>query len=151
MHISAKVDYACRALCSLAASDGGPLTADEISKDQDIPVRFLRSILNELRRVGIVSSQRGSEGGYRLARRAEDVTLGEVVRRLEGPLAEVRNERPEDACYRGSSEHLQEVWIALRAALRSVLDEVTLAEVVTDTLPAGVTTLLGTGGAWQSR
>lgn len=151
MHISAKVDYACRALCALAAGGGAALTADELAREQDLPVRFLRAILNELRRVGIVTSQRGNEGGYRLARDASEITLGEVFRRLEGPLAEVRNERPEQARYEGAATHLQEVWIAVRASLRSVLDEVTLADVLSGELPSAVAGLLAAPDAWQAR
>ncbi len=151
MHISAKVDYACRALCALAAREGQALTAEELAREQDLPVRFLRAILNELRRVGIVSSQRGNEGGYRLARKPEDITLGEVFRRLEGPLAEVRNERPEHASYVGAAEHLQDVWVAVRAALRDVLDEVSLAHVLSGELPSGVAHLLTADDAWKPR
>ncbi len=118
VHISAKVDYALRALATLAAAEPDPRTADELAEAQRLPVRFLRSILDDLRRGHIVSSQRGSEGGYRLARPAAEVTIGEVVRRLDGPLAEVRGERPEDAVYEGAAEHLQTVWVAVRACLR---------------------------------
>jgi Rrf2 family protein len=151
VHISAKVDYACRALCALAGGDGNALTAEELARDQDLPVRFLRAILNELRRGGIVSSQRGNEGGYRLGREPENITLGEVFRRLEGPLAEVRNERPEHTSYQGPAEHLQDVWIAVRAALRGVLDETTLADVLSGHLPEGVARLLERPDAWQAR
>ncbi len=151
MHISAKVDYACRALCALAASDGEALTAEEIANEQELPVRFLRAILNDCRRVGVVSSQRGNEGGYRLARPAGEITLGEVFRRLEGPLAEVRNERPEHTSYQGAAEHLQDVWVAVRAALRYVLDEVTLAHVLSGELPPDVARLLQVPDAWQAR
>lgn len=151
VHISAKVDYACRALCALAAHEDSALTAEDLANQQDLPVRFLRAILNELRRVGIVSSQRGNEGGYRLARPATEITLGEVFRRLEGPLAEVRNERPEAASYQGAAEHLQDVWVAVRASLRVVLDEVTVADVLSGELPAGVARLLKAPDAWQSR
>jgi Rrf2 family protein len=151
VHISAKVDYACRALCALAAHEGEALTAEELAREQDLPVRFLRAILNELRRVGIVSSQRGNEGGYRLARPAAEVTLGEVFRRLEGPLAEVRNERPELTNYTGAAEHLQGVWIAVRAALRDVLDTVTFADVLSGELPDGVRQLVEAPDAWRPR
>lgn len=151
MYISAKVDYACRALCALAKGEGCALTADDLARDQQLPVRFLRAILNELRRVGIVSSQRGSEGGYRLARPADEITIGEVFRRLEGPLAEVRNERPEHASYVGSAEHLQHVWVAVRASLRFVLDTVTIADVVSGQLPVSVAGLLDQPEAWSSR
>ncbi len=151
MHISAKVDYACRALCALAANNGEALTAEELARAQDLPVRFLRAILNELRRGSIVSSQRGNEGGYRLGRPASEITLGDVFRRLEGPLAEVRNERPEDAAYEGPAEHLQDVWVAVRAALRGVLDEVTLADVLAGEMPSGVAHLISFPEAWQPR
>jgi Rrf2 family protein len=151
VHISAKVDYACRALCALAANDPQPLTAEELAQAQDLPVRFLRAILNELRRGSIVSSQRGNEGGYRLGRPADQIKLGEVFRRLEGPLAEVRNERPEHTVYQGAAEHLQDVWVAVRAALRGVLDEVTLADVLSGELPSGVAALVAAPGAWQPR
>jgi Rrf2 family protein len=151
VHISAKVDYGCRALCTLAASEGEALTAEELAKAQDLPVRFLRAILNELRRGGVVASQRGNEGGYRLARAAGEISLGDVFRQLEGPLAEVRNERPEVGFYEGPAEHLQAVWVAVRASLRAVLDEVTLADVVSGELPASVRSLVDNPDAWRSR
>ena len=115
MHISARIEYALRALCTLAAREGEPLTAEELADAQGLPVRFLRAILNDLRRVGIVTSQRGNEGGYKLARPASDITLGDVFRRLEGPLAEVRGMRPESASYEDAAVHLQKVWVAVRA------------------------------------
>src|SRR5271167_2516963 len=149
MHISARIDYALRALCTLAARGGEPLTAEELAQSQGLPVRFLRAILNDLRRVGIVTSQRGNEGGYQLARPASEITVGEVFRRLEGPLAEVRGVRPEVASYEAAAEHLQSVWIAVRACLRSVLDEVTLEQVVTGNLPAQVVRLVTRPGAWE--
>lgn len=127
------------------------MTAEDLGNEQDIPVRFLRGILNELRRAGIVSSQRGNEGGYRLGRPAGDITLGEVFRRLEGPLAEVRNERPEHATYEGAASHLQDVWVAVRASLRDVLDEVTVAHVLSGELPQSVARLLEVPDAWQPR
>ena len=103
MHISARIDYALRALSTLAARGGEPLTAEELAQAQGLPVRFLRAILNDLRRVGIVTSQRGNEGGYQLARPASEITIGEVFRRLEGPLAEVRGIRPESANYEAAA------------------------------------------------
>ena len=151
MHISARVEYALRALCTLAESPGDPLTAEELAQSQGLPVRFLRAILNDLRRVGIVTSQRGNEGGYQLARPASDITVGEVFRRLEGPLAEVRGMRPETASYEAAAQHLQEVWVAVRACLRDVLDEVTLEQVVSGKLPAGVAALVARPGAWEPR
>ncbi len=151
MHISARVEYALRALCTLAARGGEPLTAEELADAQGLPVRFLRAILNELRRVGIVTSQRGNDGGYQLARPADEITIGEVFRRLEGPLAEVRGVRPEAASYEAAAAHLQSVWIAVRSCLRSVLDEVTLEQVVTGNLPGRVQSMLDEPGAWQPR
>lgn len=114
-------------------------------------MRFLRAILNELRRVGIVTSQRGNEGGYQLARPPTEITIGEVFRRLEGPLAEVRGVRPEAASYEAAAEHLQSVWVAVRACLRTVLDEVTLEQVVTGDLPEHVRQMLDEPDAWNPR
>ena len=151
MHISARIEYALRALCTLAARGGEPLTAEELAQAQGLPVRFLRAILNDLRRVGIVTSQRGNEGGYQLARPASDITIGEVFRRLEGPLAEVRGMRPESASYQAAAEHLQSVWVAVRACLRDVLDEVTLADVVSGKLPDQVARLVARPDAWEPR
>lgn len=151
MHISARVEYALRALCTLAARGGEPLTAEELADAQRLPVRFLRAILNELRRVGIVTSQRGNEGGYQLARPAAEITIGEVFRRLEGPLAEVRGVRPESASYEAAAEHLQSVWVAVRACLRTVLDEVTLEHVVSGHLPEHVRRMLAEPDAWDPR
>src|SRR5436190_3877513 len=140
-----------RALLTLAANGVGPLKADALADAQGLPVKFLENILNELRRGGIIASQRGAEGGYRLARPAEDITLAEVMRRLDGPLAEVRGLRPEAATYEGPAAHLQEVWVAARASLRSVLEEVSLADVVAGTLPEQVAKLLETPDAWAPR
>ncbi|MFZ0173401.1 MAG: Rrf2 family transcriptional regulator [Acidimicrobiales bacterium] len=151
MHISARVEYALRALCTLAARNGEPLTAEELANAQGLPVRFLRAILNELRRVGIVTSQRGNEGGYQLARPASEITIGEVFRRLEGPLAEVRGVRPEATTYEAAAEHLQSVWVAVRACLRNVLDEVSLEQVVTGDLPEHVRKMLAQPDAWDPR
>ena len=150
MHISAKVDYALRALCTLA-SDEAAQTADQLAEAQGLPVRFLRSILNELRRGAIVNSHRGNEGGYQLARPAAEITVGEVFRRLEGPLAEVRGLRPEAASYDAAAANLQQLWVAVRACLREVLDEVTIADVVSGQLPAHVSDLIAKPDAWQPR
>lgn len=151
VHISARVEYALRALCTLAARGGKPLTAEELAEAQGLPVRFLRAILNELRRVGIVTSQRGNEGGYQLARPAAEITVGEVFRRLEGPLAEVRGVRPEAAKYEAAAANLQSVWVAVRACLRLVLDEVSLDDVVSGELPEHVRQLLSEPDAWRPR
>jgi len=150
VHIPAKVDYAMRALLTLVASDE-PATADELADAQGLPSKFLGAILNDLRRAGLVTSRRGSEGGYRLGRPADEVTVADVMRALDGPLAEVRGLRPEAAHYEGAAEHLQEVWVAVRASLRRVLDNVTLEDVVKGRLPRAVAKLTEDPGAWKPR
>lgn len=155
VHVSAKVDYAMRALLELASvakDDPRALVkGDTIAAAQHIPMKFLESILRDLRHDGIVSSRRGVEGGYRLDRSASEVTVADVVRALEGPLAAVRGERPETVVYEGPAEHLQEVWIAARVAIRSVLEHVTLQHVLDGALPADVAALLKSPGAWERR
>jgi Rrf2 family protein len=151
VHIPAKVDYAMRALLTLAAADGVPSTADELASAQRLPSKFLGSILNDLRRAGIVASQRGAEGGYRLARPANSITLADVMRALDGPLAEVRGLRPEAAQYEGAAVRLQDVWVAVRASLRNVLDHITLEDVVKGRLPRSVAKLTADPDAWLPR
>jgi Rrf2 family protein len=151
VRISAKADYAVRAALELAAADGGPVKGERMAEAQDIPLKFLENILQELRHAGLVRSQRGPEGGYRLARPAGEIPLGEVIRAVEGPLASVRGEAPEDLGYGGAAESLQEVWVALRANLRAVLDEVTLGDVAQGKLPAGVKRLTREPDAWVRR
>jgi Rrf2 family protein len=148
MHIPAKVEYGLRALLILAAS-GTPETAERLAEQQGLPPRFLGAILADLRRSGIVASQRGAEGGYRLAREPEKITLAEVIRSLDGPLAEVRGSRPEATSYEGVAEHLQQIWVAVRASLRSVLENVTLADVVSGKFPRHVTKLTEDPDAWE--
>ena len=148
MRISAKVDYAIRAMTELAAAaaattattgaTGRPVKGDRIAKAQEIPLKFLENILLDLRHAGLVASQRGAEGGYWLARPAAEITLADVIRAVEGPLASVRGMRPGTIVYQGSAEPLAEVWIAVRAALRSVLEGVTLADLAGGTLPAEI-------------
>ena len=147
MHIPAKVDYGIRALLSLAAA-GEPQTAEALAADQGLPPRFLGAIMADLRRAGLVASQRGADGGYRLARPDDQIVLADVIRALDGPLAEVRGFRPEATEYHGSSEHLQEVWVAVRASLRSVLEQVTLADVVSGKLPRAVAKLTADPDSW---
>jgi Rrf2 family protein len=147
VHISAKVDYGLRALLALAAA-GSPQTADYLAEEQGLPPRFLGAILADLRRSGIVDSQRGADGGYRLARAANKITMADVIRALDGPLAEVRGLRPEATSYEGAAEHLQLVWVAVRVSLRSVLEKVTLADVLAGTLPARVRRLTEDPEAW---
>jgi Rrf2 family protein len=151
MRVTAKVDYAVRAALELAAGGGGPLKGERIAEAQGIPLKFLENILLELRHDGIVRSQRGPEGGYWLARPAEEIAIADVIRAVEGPLASVRGEPPESVSYPGASEPLRTVWVALRANLRAVLDEVTLAEVVAGKLPKAVTALVEPPDAWVRR
>lgn len=151
MRVSAKADYAVRAAVELAAAAEGPVKGTVISKSQKIPLRFLENILGELRHAGIVQSQRGSEGGYWLARTADDITIAEIVRAVEGPLASVRGERPEDLDYLGDAEPLRQVWVALRANIRQILESVTLADVVAGELPAQVAEVVeGHPEVWES-
>src|ERR671915_2120295 len=130
MRVSAKTDYALRAAVELAAEEGGaPVKGERLATSQSIPLRFLENILLQLRHAGIVESRRGAEGGYRLARPAADISLADVIRAVDGPLAGVSGARPETLEFTGTSEPLREVWIAVRAALRGVLENVTLADV----------------------
>jgi Rrf2 family protein len=130
VRVSAKVDYALRALAELAAAPPGPVTAERLATAQGIPLKFLENILLELRRAEIVSSPRGAEGGYRLAKPAAGISLAEVIRAVEGPIATVRGARPEDVEYAGAAAALREVWIELRASMRGVLEETSLADLV---------------------
>ena len=147
MHIPAKVDYGLRALLSLAVRE--PQTAEDMAADQSLPPRFLGAILADLRRAQLVSSRRGADGGYRLARPPEEITLADVIRALDGPLAEVRGLRPELTSYEGAAEHLQQVWVAVRASLRSVLEEVSLAQVASGNLPKHLERLTADPDAWE--
>ena len=150
MRVSAKVDYALRALTELAArADVSPMKGEELAGLQDIPMRFLENILGELRSAGIVASRRGSEGGYWLARPAHDVTVGDVIRALEGPLANVQGVRPELVRFEGHAAPLREVWVATRARIREVLDHVSLADVASGALPDHVHDALSRPGAWD--
>ena len=130
MRVSAKVDYALRALAELTVAPAGPVNAERLATAQEIPLKFLENILLELRRAEIVSSQRGAEGGYRLAKPAAEISLADVIRAVEGPIATVRGARPEDVEYTGAAVGLRDVWIDLRASMRSVLEETSLADLV---------------------
>jgi len=152
MRVSAKADYAVRAAVELASrkvADEGPIKGGDLAKAQKIPLRFLENILGELRHAGIVQSQRGTDGGYWLARSANDITIAEIIRSVEGPLASVRGERPEDLDYHGNSEQLRDVWIALRANIRQVLEHVTLEDVVERRLPEPVELIADSPEAWE--
>ena len=150
VYISAKVDYAVRALCTLADAGEGAVTAEALARSQGLPAKFLESILNDMRRAGLLLSQRGADGGYRLSRPPSAITVADVIRPLDGPLAEVRGLRPEAATYEGSAEHLQTVWVAVRASLRSVLELVTIADIISGDLPRSVVKLTADPEAWLS-
>jgi len=150
MHIPAKVDYGVRALLTLAARSQ-PTTSHELASEQGLPTKFLAAILTELHHAGLVASQRGPEGGYYLARPADQISMADVMRVLEGPLAEVRGLRPEMTEYGGAAAHLQQVWVAARASLRRVLERVTLEDVVLGRLPDSVLELIEDPDVWSAR
>jgi Rrf2 family protein len=148
MQISAKADYALRAVCELAASAKPSLKAEEIAVAQEIPQKFLENILLELKRAEIIHAQRGIRGGYRLARAPEEINLADIFRAVQGPLMTVHNLRPDVVAYTGAATPLQHVWIAVRANLRAVLEAVTLADVVGGQLPPEIETLMSHPDAW---
>jgi Rrf2 family protein len=151
VRISAKADYALRAAAELATADGGPIKGERLATAQDIPPKFLENILGDLRHAGLIRSQRGAEGGYWLQRPAEEITLAEIVRAVEGPLATVRGQRPEDVAYVGAAEELQRVWIAVRHNLRAVLEQVTVADLAAGRLPKQIQRLADDPDAWVTR
>jgi Rrf2 family protein len=155
MEVSAKVDYGMRALLELTAAyarDPLELTKSEaVATAQRIPAKYLESILGQLRASGVVLSQRGADGGFRLARDPDGITVADVVRALNGPLTSVRGIAPEDAAYTGPAEHLLDVWIATRSAVRSVLEHVSLAQVAEGRFPDDIRPLIEQPGAWQRR
>jgi len=145
VRITAKADYAVRAAAELAAAEPSarPVKSEAIAAAQGIPRNFLENILSDLRHAGLVKSQRGAEGGFRLARPASEVSVADVIRAVEGPLAAVRGEAPEDVGYVGAAAPLQDVWIAVRASLRSVVEQVTLADLAAGKVPPHVAALAG--------
>src|SRR4051812_2435389 len=149
MRVSAKADYALRAVIELAAGADGPVKGERIAQAQEIPLKFLENILGDLRHAGVVRSQRGIDGGYWLARPADEITVADVVRAVEGPIANVRGVGPEQVEYAGSAERLRDVWIAVRANLRGVLEHVTIADVARGELPLTVAELASDPDAWQ--
>jgi Rrf2 family protein len=151
VRVTAKVDYAVRALLELAVANDGPVKGERIAQAQEIPLKFLENILIDLRHANLVRAQRGADGGYWLARPPGEVTLGEIIRAVEGPLASVRGEPPEDVKYTGAAENLRTVWVAVRASLRAVVDELTLADVVADRLPTRIRRLTEAPDAWSRR
>jgi Rrf2 family protein len=150
MRVSAKADYAARAAAELATAVDSPITADRIAEAQEIPVKFLETILSELKHAGIVRSQRGPVGGYTLARPADQISLADVIRAVDGPLANVRGDRPENVEYHGAAAGLTDVWIAVRAALREILETTTLADLRDGDLPPRVRELAQDPEAWVS-
>jgi Rrf2 family protein len=156
VRVSAKVDYAVRASVELAAAQQGdepgrPVKAEALARAQDIPVKFLENILQGLRQAGLVDSRRGPDGGHLLARPADEISLADVIRAIDGPLAGVSGRRPEEVEFSGTAEPLREVWIALRASVRRVLEEVSLADVASGDIPSYVTDLTADPGAWDRR
>jgi Rrf2 family protein len=151
VRVSAKADYAVRAAAELAASGDGPVKAERIAQAQEIPLKFLETILLDLRKSGVVLSRRGADGGYWLARPAEEISLAQVIRAVEGPIANVRGYPPEQVQYTGHAERLQDVWVAVRANLRAVLEHVTLADLAHGELPDEVRALSADPDAWATR
>ena len=152
MRITAKADYAVRAAAELAAAEGTrvPMKGEELARRQSIPKNFLENILTELRRAGIVRTRRGAEGGYQLARPAAEITVADVLRAVEGPLAAVQGTRPEQLSYQGAASSLPDVWVALRASLRSVLEQVTLADIANGKLPPAVKERTRVKDSWKA-
>ena len=148
MRVSAKADYAIRAAIELAAAGEGPVKGDRIAQAQDIPSNFLENILGDLRNAGLVSSRRGADGGYWLARPAGEISLADIIRAVDGPLANVRGIRSEQIVYEGRAAPLRDVWVAVRASLRGVLEQVTLADLARGELPASVQALAADPDAW---
>jgi Rrf2 family protein len=150
MRVSAKSDYALRALIELAARhDGAAVSAEELGRLQDIPHGFLQAILADLRRAGVVISQRGQSGGWRMARDADTVSVADVIRAVDGPLVSVYGLRPEAVSYVGSAEVLQHVWIAARSSLRDVFEQVTIRALADGNLPPAVAARTESEDAWQ--
>ena len=151
MRVSAKTDYALRAAVELAAApEGTPVKGERLATSQSIPLRFLENILLQLRHAGIIESRRGADGGYKLAKPPEEITLADVIRAIDGPLAGVSGQRPETLDFKGRSEPQREVWVADRASLRSVLEQDTLADVASGELPENVRALTEAPDAWVS-
>lgn len=152
MRISAKTDYAIRAVAELAAAPEGQWVKTEcVSNTQDIPLPFLLNILAELRTAGLVRSRRGMDGGYQLARPATSVTVADVIRAVDGPLANIAGRSPEELEYSGAAAALRDTWVALRATMRTVLEGISLADLASGSLSGDIRKLLMDGDAWQSR
>ena len=150
MRVTARSDYALRAVAELAAAGGTLLKRDEIASRQEIPIEFLESVMLPLRHAGIVQSRRGSSGGYRLARAADTISLADVVRAVDGPMLVVRGDRAEDLVYPGPAKRIQDVWIAIRASLREILEGTTVDDMVHGRMPKAVRRLTEDPAAWTS-
>ena len=150
MQIPAKAEYAIRALLTLAASEGS-VSAEPLAHEQALPAKFLGAILSDLRRGGVVTSQRGPEGGFRLAKDPDQIVIADILRVVSGPMAGVRGMRPETLNYGGEATHLRDVWVAVRGALREVLEHVTLGQVLRGDLPTAVTRFTDDPDAWITR
>jgi Rrf2 family protein len=148
VRVSAKADYAVRAAAELACAGDGPMKGEALSQAQGIPLKFLENILGEMKHAGLVRSQRGADGGYWLARSADEITIADVIRAVEGPLASVRGEAPEAVTYGGNAAALGKLWVAVRANLRAVLEEVTVADVASGELPGIVDEITSDPAAW---
>jgi Rrf2 family protein len=151
MRISAKADYAVRAAAELASAGEDPVKGEKIAEAQDIPLQFLEHILLELKHARLVRARRGARGGYWLAKPPEEIKLADVIRAVEGPLANIQDQAPEATKYPGNSERLSEVWIAVRASLRRVLENVTVADLRDGNLPPEVLEMTEDEGAWITR
>jgi Rrf2 family protein len=150
MRVSAKADYAVRAAVELAVAESPPVKGELISQAQEIPLKFLENILGELRHAGLVRSQRGTEGGYWLARPADEITVADVMRAVEGPLASVRGAAPETIKYTGTAQPLGKLWVAVRANLRAVLESVTLADIASGELPGVIDEITSDPEVWAT-
>jgi Rrf2 family protein len=152
VRISAKTDYAIRAAAELAAAPPGQwVKTESVSNAQDIPLPFLLNILAELRTAGLVRSRRGVDGGYQLARAASELTVADIIRAVDGPLANIAGSRPEDVAYQGSAVALRDIWVALRATMRSVLEGVSVADLAAGKLPDQIMALLDPEDVWRTR
>jgi Rrf2 family protein len=151
MEILARTDYAVRAMLGLSQYAPALVKIDTLVADQELPRKFLESILADLRRAGLVVSRRGSDGGYALARSADEISIGSVIRAVDGPLAAVRGQRPDQTSYTGVAEHLPGLWVAVRASLRQVLDGTSLQQVLDGDLPDHVRELLDRPESWLPR
>lgn len=151
VNLSARTEYAVRAMVHLATADPAePVTLDSVAQQEDLPRKFMEAIFADLRRAGLITSLRGSRGGYFLSRGSDAITIGDIMRAVDGPLWEVRGLRPQDTEYRGATHHLPTLWVAVRASLRAVLDSTTLSELASGHFNERVTALTTSADAWMN-